>query len=570
MKKLFFLLLCSVLLFFALYTRLYKLGSAPNSLIIDEAHYAYIAYSMLMTGKDEHGLNHPLVFKGFGDYKLPALVYSLVPVVKFFGLNNFAARLPSALAGVLLIFVVYLLFREWKFSKKASAFAGLLTLISPWTFILSRFAYEANLGLLFFALAILFIFKASNKNKAIFFVLSAIFFALTVYSYVIYKLIAVFFVFFFCLYFFFFSKKNKFKAVLFATLFFLLVAPFFVSGLTGNSNFARFKQVGIFSDLQIITQIDENRHFCLQEYPKTLCYSFFNKPTAYLRMLFDALVKTYSPEYLFIKGDENLLYMNVSSTGLFNLFLLPFYLLGFFVFMVKLFNKQSDKLLLIFLLLGLLIAPLPGILSGVQKVRISALFIFILPFFAFAYQFVLEKIKKKQQKNVFSLLLVVLTFASFIIYFINFISVHTVKKDYYYDSYARGIFAFTDQYLSQNEVDEVVIQPFFSDPIMYYAFYQQVDPRFYQAEVILNEAEGSGFQHALALGKYRVAKNEEPNTLACNAHQQGRKVLYVDNNWKSKLHILKIVKSNFEVLDYAFIIDLSSFGKELTALGKCK
>ncbi|MEY3777236.1 MAG: hypothetical protein RIR83_1278, partial [Pseudomonadota bacterium] len=34
---------------------------AYDTLIIDEAHYAYIANSILLTGKDEHGMRYPFV-----------------------------------------------------------------------------------------------------------------------------------------------------------------------------------------------------------------------------------------------------------------------------------------------------------------------------------------------------------------------------------------------------------------------------------------------------------------------------------------------------------------------------
>lgn len=568
MKKVLWPLVLLLLLALAVFTRLYKLSEAPATLIIDEAHYAYISYSLLKTGKDEHGLSYPMVFKGFGDYKLPAQVYALLPFVSFFDLNNLAARLPAAISGILLVFVVYLLFLEWKFSKKAAFLAALLTLISPWTFILSRFAYEANLGLLFFSLALLFIFKARLKPNLLFFLLSALFFALSIYAYVIYKFIAVFFVLFFAVYFFFFSKKNKLKTGMFLTFFSLLIVPFFF-GQAANSNLARFKQVGVFSNEQLIATVNENRHFCLQNYPKLLCYGIFNKPIVYSKELINDFIKSYSPEYLFIKGDENLTYMNVDDTGLFATFLLPLYLIGLATFVYKFFNKKNkeSKLFLFFLLSGLLIVPIPAILSGVQKIRISALFIFILPIFIMAYEFLNEKLTKKVY---FDFLLLVLCLISLSTYFVNFISVHASKKDFYYDSFAKDIFSFTDDYIKKNEVDEVIIQSFFSDPLMYYAYYQKIEPSYYQSEIVLDQSEGSGFQHALSLGKYRVAKNEEPNTLACAAHLKGLRIIYVDNHWLSKDHILTRIKSKSGALTYAFIIDLSSFGEELTRTGKCK
>lgn len=569
MKKVLWSLALLLLLALAVFTRLYKLSQAPSTLIIDEAHYAYLSYSLLKTGKDEHGINYPIVFKGFGDYKLPAQVYTLLPFVNFFGLNNLSSRLPAAISGILLVLVIYWLFLEWNFSKRAAFLAALLTLISPWTFILSRFAYEANLGLLFFSLALLFIFKARKNPHLLFFLGAALFFALSIYAYVIYKFVAIFFVVFFATYFFFLTKKNKIKAGLFLGFFSILIAPFFF-GQAANSNFARFKQVGVFSNEQLISTVNEDRHFCLQNYPKLLCYGIFNKPVVYSKELMNDFIKAYSPEYLFIKGDENLTYMNVDDTGLFARFLLPLYLLGLAIFIYKLFAKSKEsKFFLFFLLSGLLLVPLPAVLSGVQKIRISALFIFILPVFIMAYQFLREKLSKKTYKVCLDLILLFLSLLSLSFYFVNFISVHSSKKDFYYDSFVKGIFAFTDEYLEKNQVDEVVIQNFFSDPLMYYAYYQKVEPSYYQSQVVLDESEGSGFQHAIALGNYRVAKNEEPYTLACAAYKAQRKVIYVDNHWSSKQHILTRIKSNSEALTYAFVVDLSSFGEELVRTGKC-
>lgn len=459
MKRVVLILALIALLTLTVFTRLYKLSEAPSTLIIDEAHYAYISYSLLKTGKDEHGQSYPMVFKGFGDYKLPAQVYTLLPFIGFFGLDNLAARLPAATSGILLVLLVYCLFLEWNFSKRAAFFAALVTSISPWTFILSRFAYEANLGLLFFSLALLFTFKANKRSRLLFFLLAALFFALSIYAYVIYKFITIFFVLFFTSYYFFFSKNNKLKAILFIVFFSLLIVPFFF-GQAANSNLARFKQIGVFSNEQLINTVNENRHFCLQNYHKLLCYGIFNKPIAYSRELLSDFIKTYSPEYLFIRGDENLTYMNVDDTGLFAVFLLPFYLLGLAVFIYKFFSKKNkeSKLFLFFLLSGLMIVPIPAVLSGVQKIRISALFIFILPIFIMAYQFLREKLTKKIYLD---LLFLFLSLVSLLTYFVNFISVHSSKKDFYYDSFAKDIFVFTDSYLQKNQVDEVVIQSFF-------------------------------------------------------------------------------------------------------------
>jgi len=74
---------------FFLITRVYKIAEIPPSLYWDEASIGYNAYSIAETGKDEWGESFPLHFRAFGEFKLPVYIYSVVPFVKIFGLNEF-------------------------------------------------------------------------------------------------------------------------------------------------------------------------------------------------------------------------------------------------------------------------------------------------------------------------------------------------------------------------------------------------------------------------------------------------------------------------------------------------
>ena len=86
------------------------LGSMPPSPNWDEVSHGYNAYSILQTGQDEWGRSFPTIFKAFGDFKLPLYIYLTTLPVAIFGLNVFSIRFISALAGVLAIPGIYLLF----------------------------------------------------------------------------------------------------------------------------------------------------------------------------------------------------------------------------------------------------------------------------------------------------------------------------------------------------------------------------------------------------------------------------------------------------------------------------
>src|SRR5437762_2879939 len=115
MKKLFHSVaaLCFVgILFIAIFLRLFKLPSVPPGANRDEASIGYTAYSLLKTGRDEYARLLPLSFQSFGDWKLPLYIYTTVPFVAVLGTNELAIRLPSALAGIATVVVVYFLVIE--------------------------------------------------------------------------------------------------------------------------------------------------------------------------------------------------------------------------------------------------------------------------------------------------------------------------------------------------------------------------------------------------------------------------------------------------------------------------
>lgn len=129
--------------------RIYQLESIPVVLNRDEAALAYNAYLIKETGKDEWQVSWPLTLKSFGDYKLPGYPYLLAGLFTFLPLSDLVVRLPSALAGSLLILVsFYFAHKVVRMSKIASLFLALLVAINPIFFFYSRIAFEANVALL--------------------------------------------------------------------------------------------------------------------------------------------------------------------------------------------------------------------------------------------------------------------------------------------------------------------------------------------------------------------------------------------------------------------------------------
>lgn len=142
------LLILMVVISFAL--RLFQLGSLPQILNRDEAALAYNAYALLETGRDEWDREWPLTFESFGDYKLPGYIFSLIPLLKVLGLNDWVVRLPAALAGSALVLIGYFFGRGLNFSRKWSLLLAFFIGSTPVLFFFSRMAFEAMLALALF------------------------------------------------------------------------------------------------------------------------------------------------------------------------------------------------------------------------------------------------------------------------------------------------------------------------------------------------------------------------------------------------------------------------------------
>jgi len=145
--------------------RLSGLEFSPPGFFCDETSIGYNAYSILQTGKDEHGIRFPVFFKAFGDFKNPVYVYLATLPIKIFDLNVFSVRLTSALLGIgsilLFIYFLHLLKKDWVFALAG----GLVMSVMPWHFQFSRIAFEA-ISMIFFVTLDMVLFALFLKKKS--------------------------------------------------------------------------------------------------------------------------------------------------------------------------------------------------------------------------------------------------------------------------------------------------------------------------------------------------------------------------------------------------------------------
>lgn len=292
----------------------------PPSLNWDEVSLGYNAFSLLKTGRDEWGTILPLIFRAFGDFKLPAYVYFSVPV-------PFAVRLPSAIFGLLLIVISYLLGRRF-FFKQVGLITALLVAISPWTWWLSRIALEANAGAFVIALGIYCLL--SRKIN-----LGIVFLGLSVWTYNSARIFSPLFL----LGFFIINRlKPTFIHYLLISIFFI---PMFLQLLSPTGQ-ARYQTLSLL-DSGAIVRIE---HLQTTRPGGRLLY---NKATYWTGSFLKNYISYLSPNFLFLKGGNHYQF-SIQNFGLLYLVCLPFFYLGIWKI-----NKN--------LLLWLLLAPIAGSLT---------------------------------------------------------------------------------------------------------------------------------------------------------------------------------------------------------------
>lgn len=321
------------LLLISCFLHFWELGNIPQGLFIDEASIAYNAYCIAETGTDEYGSKLPVLFKCFGNYHDTVMVYSLVPLVKIFGLKVWVARFPSALymvfASIAFYFLAYLYAKnQWIALGGAFAFS-----ILPWSFPLSRSIMSGYTPMLLgIVLGWLFIFKAFSKKSYCLAFLAAFFWAFTMYSHNCGRPMAAAYLIAFgiSMHLALLKRPKIFAFFSFMYVFLMLPMIWFVSQIPESMN-SRFNEISVWKD---------NPGFL------TLVLRILLRYTDY-----------FNPVFLFWQGDSNFRH-NIGVGGLY-IFMIPLILAGLYVSIKKFKRNPYFR----FVLLGLLVYPLAAVLT---------------------------------------------------------------------------------------------------------------------------------------------------------------------------------------------------------------
>jgi 4-amino-4-deoxy-L-arabinose transferase-like glycosyltransferase len=130
---------------------LWRLGDAPIYLAADEAIIANDAYAVATTGRALNGTFLPLYFPAgiYNSWFMPLIYYAIAGVLQVLPLAEWSIRVPTALAGVFSIALLYLVGRRLYSDRIPAVIAALVLACSPAFFILSRYALDYTLPIPF-------------------------------------------------------------------------------------------------------------------------------------------------------------------------------------------------------------------------------------------------------------------------------------------------------------------------------------------------------------------------------------------------------------------------------------
>ncbi|MDO8340400.1 MAG: glycosyltransferase family 39 protein, partial [Candidatus Woesebacteria bacterium] len=439
--------------------RVIALDKFPVGFTPDEASFGYDAYSILKTGKDQWGNAFPLVLKSFGDYKAPIYAYLTIPSVFIFGLTKFAVRLPNALIGTLAIYVLYLLSNKFFFNKKYSILITFLLAISPWHIMMSRGAFEANLITLFLPLGI-YLFLIEK------YYLSMIAFGINMFTYHSAKLITPLILVLLLVFFKNNLSKKIFKPLLVFGLFVILTIYTFNLGAGARIAERSITNSALEDGAKAKIVLIQNGM------NPTLAKLLHNKYQVIASRFINNYLQYFSPRFLVLDGPAETTYGMIKGFGV----LSYIEIFGLFLFIIN-FNKFKDKKIIYFLILWLLISPLPASLStGVGYAANRA--VSMIPVLQILAGIGLYKLIESNKNAKYLLGLVVIF--GFIVFFQKYLIESPTKSA---DGMLSGNLEKAVEITNNSDkFDEIIVSKTLSEPHIYIAFAGKIDPKFYQEE----------------------------------------------------------------------------------------
>jgi len=481
--------------------RFWALDKVPVSLYSDEVEVGYQAYSILKTGRDYYGNFMPIEFHSFAEWSTPLYIYSSIPTVALFGISSLGVRFPAAIFGALSILAFYFLVGQITKNDKIALLSSFVLTISPWHIQYSRVGFPAT-ELLFFLVSGLYFFFRSLADKGKWLWISAVFLTLTPWVYSTAKLFTPILMLFLAIVWrkelISFSKKYLARAVLAI----LIIGAPIVYGTLFGGGLQRFDYISVFTDPTVSgevsyarltdAQIEGSARSLLLKIDSRFIH---NKYTFWASKIVENFYKSFSTEFLFIKGDVNLRHSIEGVGQLYRIEALAL-LLGVVSFFLIYKDRQVKALVAFWILAGTVPAAITRDGAG-HATRLILILPPLVLLISYGLTHGFDLFGKNIKKGLLAGYLILLA--------INFWSYqhnYWVHNPWYSErSWAAGykeMIEMAKKY--EKDYQKVVITDADEPPYMFFASYYPVPPQRWQAG--LEEEYIQGFGNIKHLGKY--------------------------------------------------------------------
>lgn len=475
--------------------RFWDLDKYPMGINADEASLGYNAWSLLKTGKDEHGVSWPLVFRSFDDYKPPFYVYITIPFVATMGLNVVSVRMASAILGTLSVLFLGAIIYNLSEDKEEGYWFGLLSAfalsVMPWHLHFSRGGWEVNSAT---GLALMGWYFWTKRGHGIKWIIGAAFLSLSLYTYhsarITVPLISllVLYVSYRDI-----IKSTQIKYFVSCCVVGLVICLPLVKQMTSSEGKSRFEGVSIFADSGPLWEALELR----REHESQNLYSrlLHSKYVTYSLRFYENYMSHFSSNFLFIEGDE---IARSKTPGVGQVYM--WWSVLIFIGFISIFKtKGKNKWLWLALLL---IAPIPASLTFQSPHALRAQMM-TLPLAVFAGMGVLVLSRARIRPFIVTLI-IALQIGAVVRY------VHQYTKHYPYNLPFAWQYGFEEiaKYVDENQVkyNKIIISDRYDQPYILMAFYMKYPPEIMQKELVMTPRDKFGFSTARSLGKMEFRK----------------------------------------------------------------